>query len=167
MKQHFHCNVCQSDFDVPAVEFLNHLKTHTRTQSKTNTDITTEESKRHQYEFRCDICDMVFRSKGNLNAHELNYHMNQGNKIEVIKEDNSIKEFKCSFCDKTLTTKLGIKRHVKSEHENANSVKCDFCEKEFKTIGTLRDHKRARNKTPQICKKIDLDFKLAMRTCQL
>ena len=56
---------------------------------------------------------------------------------------------------------------MESEHENTGPVKCEFCEKEFKSRDTLNCHKNARNKTPQICRKIDLDFKFASRTCQL
>ena len=92
--------------------------------------------------------------------------MKQDQKLKIIKHPVE-KDFKCNHCDKTLTTKQGIKRHMESEHENTGPVKCELCEKEFKSIGTLNCHKRTRNKTPQICKKIDLDFQLAIRTCQL
>ena len=61
--QNINCNICQSHFDVPENEFINHFKAH-------STSITTSENLfqnttklQNTPELQCDICDQKCASK--------------------------------------------------------------------------------------------------------
>ena len=61
--QNFDCNICQSHFDVPGNEFINHLKAHA--MSKTCTENLIQNAAKHQntQELECDICEQNLHQK--------------------------------------------------------------------------------------------------------
>ena len=51
-------------------------------------------------------------------------------KQEMV-EDDSLKKFHCSVCNKRYATKTNFKRHVSEVHERVKKSNCDICSKQF------------------------------------
>ena len=62
-----------------------------------------------KHDLVCDICQMEFKCKWDLQNHIRNRHLN-------LKKD-----FKCDICLKEMTSKQGLKHHIQENH-SANIV---------------------------------------------
>jgi hypothetical protein len=61
--------------------------------------------------YNCPKCDKIFDKKSNYISHiNKKYACNTKNKIESLK---NIKEYKCAYCELTLSTKYNLNKHVK------------------------------------------------------
>ena len=60
-------------------------------------------------------------------------------RIETLQIDKSFetKQFKYEICDKFLTTKKELKRHISSVHGEKRSFQCSICESKFKIRDNL------------------------------
>ena len=67
---------------------------------------------------KCVICSRSFRSKISLEYHTQTYH------------DSSMLTFKCSVCEKILSTQQILKRHIQTVQEK-QTFECDKCGKKF------------------------------------
>ena len=59
-----------------------------------------------------------------------------------LKEKDPILQFKCISCEKSYTTKGGMRHHYKTEHEGFR-FPCSSCDKEYKQREHLRVHVRS------------------------
>lgn len=91
---------------------------------------------------KCDECDSVFNSQGNLNKH-MRIHN------------------KCDICDRTFTIKTDLLIHMLSHTDLASKVEmhlrkynvytCGNCDRDFKTRKELYEHAPARTHKCNVC----------------
>ena len=65
-------------------------------------------------QFKCDICNVRFGQKSNLNNH-----------VETVYEGK--KRFKCDICNAEFGQKSNLNVHVATVHEGKKQFKCGFC----------------------------------------
>ena len=70
----------------------------------------SEKRRRISKEHICQVCDVVFSQKGNLNVH-----------IAAIHEGK--KSFNCDICNTQFTSKHGMKGHISAIHEGKKKCK--------------------------------------------
>lgn len=80
--------------------------------------------------FKCDECDKMFSTKGNLKQHIKAVH-------------NKIKDFKCEECDFVCSINGSLKRHIKMVHLKIKDKKCEECDYTCSTNGSLKQHIKA------------------------
>ena len=101
---------------------------------------------------RCNMCDMIFSRKVNVERHKINVHL-------------KIKGFICDKCQKKFSEKGNLKRHkkkgtCKAEDHQKKKAKyiCDLCNVTFSIKADLKMHKRnhlkAKEHTGKKCKPI-------------
>lgn len=125
----------------------------------------------------CNLCDKSFYEKVHLNTHMaihlddrpflcdypdcgksfkllqyLTYHQNSHLGVEAkakLKRVGNL--FVCSYCGKTLATKLSFEDHIRS-HTNEKPFKCEICSKAFARLLTMKVHMRVHtNEKPYQC----------------
>jgi len=79
------------------------------------------ETKKEDQEYKCELCDKVYKLEGNLKNHVAKVH----DKKEI---DNTNK---CHICNKILSDKGKLNRHIETVHEKVNKVKCNICKNEY------------------------------------
>ncbi|XP_023243759.1 zinc finger protein 62-like [Centruroides sculpturatus] len=119
--------------------------------------------------FRCDICDKLLISKGNLERHNKTHHQvshcckickknfQTKSKLRKHQRTHSVdRPFKCDVCEKGFRTNGQLKSHRKT-HSDQYKYSCQVCNKSFKTKRSLTVHKMIHNKdlnhSCQICNK--------------
>lgn len=103
------------------------------------------------------MCDYKTKHKRNLLNHHKTIHERQDlqkfscnhcgkgfSKLEYKKGHEKIHDenrvtYSCSFCKKRFSFKQGLKRHVKTDHEEAK-IRCDLCSYETKRKDVLKSH---------------------------
>ena len=76
-------------------------------------------------QYKCDICDIVFDSKGKLKSHSNKTHRNH---------------HKCNICNKIFGTYDHLRIHMQRVHENKREHKCNSCMKAFHSAILLKKH---------------------------
>ena len=74
---------------------------------------------------KCDVCNSVFKSKGNLKKH-----------IQLVHERKKL--FKCGTCDAGFTTKYVLRMHCESVHEGKKPFECDIISATFSRKYSLK-----------------------------
>jgi uncharacterized C2H2 Zn-finger protein len=92
--------------------------------------------------YQCEHCDTVFKKKS-----ALNYHQNKAKYCLLIQEkiepENEPDEeiFKCSKCEKLLSTKQNLELHFRKCNIKEKEVfQCSFCDKILSTKQNLTNH---------------------------
>jgi hypothetical protein len=88
------------------------------------------ETKKEDQEYKCELCDKVYKLEGNLKNHVTKVH----DKKEI---DNSNT---CHICDKILSDKGKLNRHIENVHKKVSKVKCDICKREYNSKDALNSH---------------------------
>ena len=65
-------------------------------------------------EFKCDLCDRIFSTKGSLKMHIKSVH-------------DKIKDICCSDCDMKFLTNAHLQRHKSSVHDKIKNYECELC----------------------------------------
>ena len=84
--------------------------------------------------YKCEICDVVYRSKTSLTAHMKRLHM------EFYCQVNRHSLFQCRICDFKCTASRFLKGHIQRFHTEKGSMACKYCEKRYSTEDSLRVH---------------------------
>ncbi|OQR86652.1 hypothetical protein ACHHYP_10325 [Achlya hypogyna] len=79
-------------------------------------------------EYVCDVCNQLFRFKGNLKRHQMTKHV-------------GLKPFQCALCPKTFARKADMQVHMRV-HTGEKPYPCALCDKQFARISDLRSHER-------------------------
>lgn len=88
-------------------------------------------------------CTKQFTHFRLLKKHEREHHSDQ---IKQIKRNKVPKNFKCSHCEKTLTSNRSLANHLITHAGNENLYSCTICDKKVKSAGRLRVHEKTHAK---------------------
>jgi uncharacterized C2H2 Zn-finger protein len=77
--------------------------------------------------FKCNICDVSFKSRQGLTRHILAVH--EGKKL-----------FECNYCEKKFASDQCLKRHISRVHEGNANFECSTCKKVFHQMHDLKKH---------------------------
>lgn len=154
------CNICKAY--VPQDEIEKHMLTHGGKKdpllchicSKVlgNKHTLSQHLRMHKERdlkksFLCVPCDKTFTTQVCLQSHNYRIH-------------NSNREFKCSMCEKILTSFDGLKRHMKMHTgENLRNFKCMYCNKGFLKTSHVKRHMALHVKYDQFDGKINFKRK--------
>jgi hypothetical protein len=123
---------------------------------KLNRHLYNQESCKHEY--KCEKCNVIFRLKGEYNAHIRNIYCldNSGNVIDLKKDidnintetiedddiiiNNGLKFYKCTDCNKLFNNKQALNSHQNRIIKCNQVFNCNKCNKQFHTIENLRKH---------------------------
>ena len=85
--------------------------------------------KRKYKQFKCGLCDKVYRSDWQLQKHQNYVHF-------------GLKTFQCRFCEKSYSDETPLRNHIDIVHCESGKFDCDECDKSFPKIYYLKSHKR-------------------------
>lgn len=99
--------------------------------------------------FKCDDCDVVYKSVQGLNYHKCKIHA-------------SSSLYQCKQCDRKFPSKNNYENHVKAIHEGVTYT-CDVCGKVCRYSGDLTVHKKVHDPDyqPPKCEICDKTFNFA------
>ena len=108
------------------------------------------ETKKEDQEYKCELCDKVYKLEGNLKNHVIKVH----DKKEINNSNT------CHICDKILSDKGKLNRHIENVHKKVSKVKCDICKREYNSKDALNSHiKQVHNKSSVVkCDECDKIF---------
>ena len=108
---------------------------------------------RNFHNIKCDLCDMIFKSKSTLGSHitlihkskevkcvscdavfgsssKCQYHFPKGLSIPISSNETTIQN-RCNICDKQLSCPSSLLSHMKKVHGNDGKSKCYICDQVF------------------------------------
>ncbi|XP_055692214.1 oocyte zinc finger protein XlCOF26-like [Lutzomyia longipalpis] len=92
--------------------------------------------------FMCQHCGSTFKRLDGLRVHEINNHASSVEASLALKSTKSKKSFKCSICNKHLSTQANLRGHLRSFHTGERPHLCRSCGKSYATIAALRTHEK-------------------------
>ncbi|CAH1261277.1 unnamed protein product [Diabrotica balteata] len=138
-EEFFQCGICNNTFKEKQL-LISHLKEHGTSKKmnkkihRTKNDLTTN-SKIEK------TCDKVNSTKLNLAGH----------KIVFRRRKKTAAPFKCTKCDRSLTSQNALNEHMKT-HTGVKPYKCPHCLKDFSYISSYTVHLRLHTgETPYTC----------------
>ena len=118
----YKCNICEKYFGELQKLEKHKEKNHPEMNSPQNFT-ENESSVKMNDRTKCVHCTRTFQS---LTAR--NHHMEKNHNL------------KCKFCGKIITSRNGLKLHIRGVHENISSYVCDSCGKKYKSKMALDYH---------------------------
>lgn len=88
-------------------------------------------ARKHQRQFKCDVCDKKYGYKADLDRHKIEVHSKTAN-------------YYCNICDKYLKTKAYIDDHM-SMHSDNYVYQCKTCDKSFSTKQVFGKHMKQKH----------------------
>ena len=76
---------------------------------------------------KCDLCQMKFTTKGNLNKHVISVH------------EKNYRPNPCRVCQKSFKKRTLLTLHIREEHD-LNEFQCHICRMEFNHQTNLHGH---------------------------
>ena len=107
--------------------------------------------------YECDKCKLNFPQKDELETHFTTVHKNKKHdiilhqsflelsKLEGSDEKGLQENLECLECESLFTTKLDLKRHIKTNHLTLKLFKCNLCEASFADNEILLSHLKNRH----------------------
>ena len=111
----FPCDVCGA-----TLTSMSNLRQHRKTHEPKSADVT----------YQCDICGQGYRARSKCAF-----------RLHVLKHQGIVKQFKCSDCDKILTSDNSYRQHMR-KHSGEKPFICEFCSKAFSEKKYLQVHRR-------------------------
>lgn len=90
----------------------------------------THEPKSAGVKYQCDICGQGYRARSKCAF-----------RLHVLKHQGIVKQFKCSDCNKILTSDNSYRQHLR-KHSGEKPFICEFCSKAFAEKKYLQVHRR-------------------------
>lgn len=84
--------------------------------------------------YNCDVCNMPFKTSGNVEFHKRKQHG------EVIKKPSTPVKYKCKYCNYDTLYSSDLTRHIRKH--GVAKFHCGMCNRPFMTSGSLINHKR-------------------------
>ncbi|XP_055303173.1 zinc finger protein 227-like [Sitodiplosis mosellana] len=148
------CEICHK---FPRISYEHHMKI-----------------KHSELQFKCDICDAVFRQNTSRVIH-MRKHTGEkpylcsicgkafaSNMRRFIHErgvHSTVHKHPCSYCEKTFDTRQRLQDHVNAIHTKIRPYSCDVCNKNFSTKDSLRIHKASHGEAKLKCRYCETAFK--------
>lgn len=111
----FPCEVCGA-----ALTSVSNLRQHRK----------THEPKPAGVKYQCDVCGQGFRARSKCAF-----------RLHVLRHQGIVKQFRCSHCDKVLTSDNSYRQHMR-KHSGEKPFICEFCSKAFSEKKYLHVHRR-------------------------
>ncbi|XP_069104433.1 zinc finger protein 728-like [Argopecten irradians] len=94
--------------------------------------------------FNCEICNMPFKTIGNVEFHKRKEHADLIATPAVTTSGSTVKEqtpkHSCKYCDYSTSYSSDLTRHVRKHL--SSKFHCDICNRPFMTFSSLTTHKR-------------------------
>lgn len=117
----------------------------------------------HGMPYVCDVCDQTFSTVKSLKRHMGNFHKNPEKTAEITKHKKEVimvtaeydkhiqktsdNPFYCKTCDKSLSSRVAARTHIRYLHIKLRKFKCKICNKnDFFVLRDVKDH------MAQVCK---------------
>ncbi|KAM6046633.1 zinc finger and BTB domain-containing protein 40 isoform 2-T2 [Chlamydotis macqueenii] len=93
--------------------------------------------------FSCEICDKAYQQLSGLWYHNRTHHPD----VFAAQNHRSSKfsSLQCSSCDKTFSSTVAHRKHVKAEHTDVKFHECETCKELFPTLALLQVHVKCRH----------------------
>lgn len=114
----FECKLCEERCATKH-KCWSHQRSHENQNSKSS-DKTT---------FRCKVCPMTFKSRSDMDKHELSFHT-----------DETVACFPCDQCKKVFSSEAFLEKHKVNTHGKKYTCSHEGCKKEFGSIDRLEQH---------------------------
>ena len=102
-------------------------------------------------EYNCDLCDYVSKCRHAIKKHKQSHFRTPKQCPDcggMFKEMNKhyqrscparqYERHKCDLCEKTFSLHHGLKKHIKTQHQNIAEFQCKFCDYAAKSSYTLK-----------------------------
>ena len=180
----FKCQKCQKTFNQKQI-FLNHMKIKHNNKNKITKQFKCKQCDKEYiyksalenhiktfHKFRNEENKFVIKGEDeDLSEHEINeydlpkYEHHNGqvkneNEHEIDEYDlsnitNKSGPIKCAYCNKTVSSKGNLKRHIEGVHKGQQKYKCELCNKSFSQKCNLKTHKLKYHKEKPFKIKVD------------
>ena len=104
---------------------------------------------------KCEECSFATSYSFSLKEHKIHVH-GKGSQARKIDLTQTVRSFKCDYCEYSATQKHYIVRHKKAVHDKIKDYKCDQCNYASSYSHGLKQHMkqhqewRKLNSTPPI-----------------
>ena len=104
----------------------------------------------------CDICGSIFKNVESMKFHFNKFHKDQVELLWTISWSFQLNiiiviivdKIPCPVCN-VCYHKSSLKRHIKNQHEGAETASCSICGLTLKNEGILKDHMRRKHNAYQ------------------
>lgn len=145
LKGKFHCDKCKVSFDSPAKFKYHNERMHGKPNKLYNIYNCQRCSARfdHHYEkmkhmseshgltfeFKCETCNSIFKTRKSLAGHRIKYHL---------------QSIACEVCKKPFAERGHLKKHM-AMHTEERNFPCPLCNKTYKYEKNVKAHMRVHN----------------------
>ena len=68
--------------------------------------------------------------------------------MTILKDDTSLKKWKCELCKNEFKVKNNLDKHIKNLHEGKREI-CEICGKDFSNIDNMKTHMKSHDPAKQ------------------
>lgn len=142
----YNCEECGERFQYRKQLFLHHRSLHVDANQRhpctecgrtfsTRSYLIVHRRDIHAAEFKCDVCDKIFKVKSHRNKHRR-------------KHEITVQQYACEHCDRKYCSKSVLLAHLHGVHLNGAPFrfKCDKCKKSYLFKSQLNSHRLRHSK---------------------